>query len=239
MRIAMWSGPRNISTAMMRSWEHRSDTVVIDEPFYAHYLTATGLHHPGREEALAAQDTEAAVVADMLAGPAPDGADIWYQKHMAHHHLHGMPIEWMQSVVSCFLIRSPQEMLPSLHAKTPFPTLADTGLPQQVELFDAASASKEVPPVLDARDVLEHPRATLGAFCDRLGLPFDEAMLSWPSGPRESDGAWAPYWYDAVWASTGFKPWKPNRGSIPDAMQTLLAECNDCYDHLYQHRLRA
>ena len=237
MRIAMWSGPRNISTAMMRSWEHRADTAVIDEPFYANYLTATGLNHPGREETLATQSADASVVADMLAGPIPGGADVWYQKHMAHHHRPGMSLGWTQSVVSCFLIRSPEDMLLSLHDKTPFPSLEDTGLPQQVELFDAV-ASDEIPPVLDARDVLEDPRSLLGALCDRLGLPFDEAMLSWPAGPRDSDGAWAPYWYDAVRASTAFKPWRPKAGAVPDELRAVLAECMACYEHLHQHRIK-
>jgi len=236
IRIAMLSGPRNISTAMMRSWENRSDTEVVDEPFYANFLDATGFDHPGRAETLASQDTDAERVGRMLCGTPSGGSPVWYQKHMTHHLRAGLDRSWMQHVVPCFLIRQPDEMLASLHAKTPCPTLEDTGLPQQVELFDAAMANG-VPPVIDARDVLERPRAMLSALCDVLGLPFEEAMLSWPAGPRDSDGAWAPYWYDSVWKSTGFQPWSPKSTSLPESMRQVLDECERCYDHLHQHRI--
>lgn len=238
LRIAMWSGPRNISTAMMRSWENRSDTVVWDEPLYAHYLVATGCDHPGRAETLEAHDADADAVASALSGPVPGDASIWYQKHMAHHLLPGMDRGWMDHVEHCFLVREPTSMLASLHSKTPFPTLEDTGLPQQVGLFrEVMSRRGEAPPVLDARDVLENPRDILKMLCKRLGLQFQEAMLSWPAGRRESDGAWAPYWYEAVEASTGFSSTFGEPVEFPVELEEMLEDCRACYEELHQHRL--
>lgn len=238
LRIAMWSGPRNISTAMMRSWENRPDTVVIDEPFYAHYLAETGLDHPGRAKVLELHETDPGRIIRSLTGPVPGDPGIQYQKHMTHHMLPGLEREWMQSVINCFLIRDPEEMLASLHVRTPNPSLEDTGLPGQVALFDAMCASTgEIPLVLDARDVLSDPRGVLTAFCQGLGVPFDDCMLSWPPGPRDSDGAWSPWWYDAVEASTGFKPWKSMDEPMAPELLGLLEDCRELYARLHEHRL--
>ena len=236
LRIAMFSGPRNISTAMMRSWENRSDTDVVDEPYYANFLETTGFDHPGRSETLASQSSDADQVGRALCGPSPNGSAVWYQKHMTHHLREGMDLGWMKSVLACFLIRQPDEMLASLHAKTPCPTVDDTGLPRQVQLFDQAMIDG-VPPVIDAREVLERPREMLGALCDRIGIPFEDAMLSWPAGPRDTDGAWAPYWYDSVWKSTGFQPWAPRSIDLPASLRPVLEECERCYEHLHRHRI--
>ena len=236
LRIAMFSGPRNISTAMMRSWENRSDTDVVDEPYYANFLEATGFDHPGRTETLASQSSDADRIGRALCGPSPNGSAVWYQKHMTHHLREGMDLEWMKSVLPCFLIRQPDEMLASLHAKTPCPTVDDTGLPRQVQLFDQAMAD-DIPPVVDAREVLERPREMLGALCDRIGIPFEDAMLSWPAGARDTDGAWAPYWYDSVWKSTGFQPWTSRSIDLPASLRPVLEECERCYEHLHRHRI--
>ncbi len=238
VRIAMWSGPRNISTAMMRSWENRSDTCVVDEPFYSHYLLKTGLAHPGRELILESHEPDADRVASSLLGPVPDGAAIFYQKHMAHHMLPEMDRSWLESVTSAFLIRDPRSMVASLHARTPNPTLLDTGLPQQRALFDLVhERTGRVPPVLDAHDVLSDPRSVLGRFCEVIGVDFDEAMLSWPPGPRDSDGAWAPWWYDSVNASSGFSPPRNRAAEVPDSLEPLVARCLEEYEHLHRHRL--
>lgn len=238
VRIAMWSGPRNISTAMMRSWENRSDTVVVDEPFYAHYLERTGLEHPGRDAILAAHDADADRVAGMLAGSVPSGGSIHYQKHMAHHLLPGMPRDWMASVTNCFLVRDPRAMVASLHARTPNPSIEDTGLPQQHALFDEVrQRTGVVPPVLDAFDVLSDPRRVLTRCCEAIGVDFDESMLAWPAGPRESDGAWAPWWYDSVEASTGFAPPRTDPVELPAELEPLVEACCEHYEHLRRHRL--
>jgi hypothetical protein len=235
----MWSGPRNISTALMRSWGSRSDTVVHDEPLYAHYLQATGRAHPGREEVIAHGETDWQRVVDRLTGPIPDRASIDYQKHMAHHLLPEMNLDWVHKLRNAFLIRDPREMLTSLVEVLPDPTLSDTGLPQQWALFQRLHQERgQPPPVIVARDVLENPEPMLRTLCDALGVPFRPSMLSWESGPREADGVWAKHWYDAVYDSTGFQPYQPKDEPVPDRLQDLHEECQTIYDPLYDHRLR-
>ena len=239
LRIAMWSGPRNISTALMRSWGHRFDTMVVDEPLYAHYLLETGADHPGADEVIARHETDWRSVVEALTGPVPAGKAIFYQKQMAHHLLPEIDRGWLDRLVHAFLIREPREMLTSLVRVTPRPTLADTGLPQQVEIFENIRArTGATPPVIDARDVLDDPRGVLGALCEALGVPFLEAMLSWPPGPRSTDGTWAKHWYDAVERTTSFGPYVPKADRVPDHLAGLLEECNGLYETLHAHRLR-
>ena len=238
LRIAMWSGPRNISTAMMRSWGTRPDTFVCDEPLYAHYLAVTGRDHPGADEVIAHHETDPARVIGRLTGPVPGDRPIFYQKHMAHHLLPDIDRGWLDEVTNCFLIRDPREMLTSLVRNVPEPELADTGLPQQVECFNhVRNRLGAAPPVLDARDVLEEPRRRLRLLCDALGVEFFDTMLSWPPGRRETDGVWAKHWYDAVEASTSFKPYVPKSDPVPQRLAGLYEQCMGCYGELYEHRL--
>lgn len=238
LRIAMWSGPRNISTAMMRSWESRDDTVVIDEPFYAHYLIETGVDHPGREEVIASQGTDAAQVADMLTGPIPDGKPIWYQKHMTQHMLPGMSLDWFDKVEHCFLIRTPAEVVASFTRNRPDAAPWELGFEQQARLFDeVCDRLGTAPPVLDAGDVLKDPTGVLGALCMRLGIPFSPHMLHWAPGRRISDGVWAPHWYAKVEQSTGFEPWRPRDIELTPFQRRLADQCRPFYACLAQHRL--
>lgn len=238
-RIAVWSGPRNISTALMRSWGSRDDTVVHDEPLYAHYLDATGREHPGREEVIAAYETDWRAVVDRITGPIPEGASIYYQKHMAHHLLPEMDWDWVLNLRNAFLIRQPEEMLTSLVEFLPEPTLRDTGLPQQRQLFRRLQQEREdPPPVVRARDVLEAPQTMLEALCGALHVPFRPSMLSWEAGKRATDGLWAKHWYESVYDSTGFQPYQPKNEPMPDHLQDLLAECRSIYEQLSAHRLR-
>jgi hypothetical protein len=234
----MWSGPRNISTAMMRSWGSRADTAVCDEPLYAHYLGATRVDHPGREEVIAAHEGDWRKVVAWLTGPVPGGKAVWYQKHMAHHLLPGIERAWLSSLVNCFLIRDPAEMLTSLAKVTPKPRLEDTGLPQQVELFDAErQRTGRTPAVVDARDVLTDPRGTLAALCGAVSVAFDDAMLCWAPGRRDTDGAWAGHWYGAVEKSTGFEPYRPRTEALPAGLRPVLDRCEPLYRRLHGHRL--
>jgi len=234
----MWSGPRNISTAMMRSWGNRADTYVCDEPLYAHYLAATGLPHPGREEVIARHETDPCKVAAWLTGPVPGDRRIFFQKHMSHHLLAGMDRTWLALLTHAFLIRNPAEMLTSLIKVTPRISLADTGLPQQVELVAwLESRLGRTPPILDARDVLENPRTILQSLCAKVGVRFDEAMLHWPPGPRATDGVWAKHWYAAVEKSRGFEPYRPKVEPVPDEYRPLLLASRELYDVLYAKRL--
>ena len=239
VRIAMWSGPRNVSTALLRSWGNRADTAVVDEPLYAHYLSQTGLAHPGADEIVARGETDWREVARSLTGPVPGDRRIHYQKHMAQHLLGGIERGWLEQLEHAFLIRDPSEMLPSLDKVWPDPVLTDTGLPQQVELFEAQyERTGKRPAVVDARDLLSAPRPMLELLCESLGVCFDEAMLAWPRGRRETDGAWAPYWYGSVERSTAFAPWQPRREPLPDHLRELAEACRAPYETLYSRRLR-
>ena len=234
----MWSGPRNISTALMRAWASRDDTFVCDEPFYAHYLDVTHIDHPGRDEVLAAHERDWKKVVAWLTGEIPQGKHIFYQKHMAHHLLPDMDRGWLSEVANVFLIRDPGEMITSLVKVTPDIGVEDTGLPQQCELFESLrERTGHAPPVLDARDVLTSPREVLGRLCKEVGVMFSDAMLAWEAGPRKTDGVWAKYWYASVDKSTGFMPYKPKPDRVPDSLQPLLDRCNELYGTLYRHRI--
>ncbi len=238
IRIAMWSGPRNISTALMRSFEARGDTAVCDEPLYAHYLLATGHPHPGAEEVIAHNETDWRMVAKALTAPIPHGKPIFYQKHMAHHLLPHIELDWLDDLVNCFLIRDPAETVPSLARFIEDPAVQDTGLPQQVRLFDhLRQRARRTPPVLDARDILTDPAGALGALCEAVGIDFIESMLKWAPGLRPTDGIWARHWYDAVARSTGFAPFRPQRAPIPRDLRGLVDQCRVLYRTLYRHRI--
>ena len=239
LRIAMWSGPRNISTAMMRAWENRGDCHVSDEPLYAHYLAATGLDHPAREEVIAAGDTDWQRVAAALGGEAPDGQPLWYQKHMSHHLLPGMGHEWIHRLRNVFLIRDPAEVVASYVKARATVTPLDIGVPQEERLFDELCDRDGVaPPVIDAGEFLRAPEAQLRALCELLGIGFSARMLAWPPGPRASDGVWAPHWYAAVWRSTGFEPWQARAPGLQGDAARVADDCRAGYERLYAHRLR-
>ena len=238
VRIAMWSGPRNISTAMMRAWENRGDTAVWDEPLYAYYLQRTGIEHPGTEEVIAAGETDWRRVVAAATGPVPGGKSIYFQKHMTHHVLDEVDREWLSQLSNCFLIRDPREVIASYARTRPEVNVRDVGVLQQTDLFEhARRITGATPLILDARDVLENPRALLETLCDALDVPFTERMLSWPAGSRESDGVWAKYWYDAVRASTGFAPYASKAHTLPASLEPLAEECEPYYQTLYRQRL--
>ncbi len=231
----MWSGPRTVSTALMRAWENRPDTVVTDEPLYAFYLTATGLDHPGRDEVIASQPRDWRVVLrELTAGPLPPGVTIYYQKHMTHHLLPSVDRSALAGLRHAFLIRDPRSLLASYARVRSAPTLADLGLRQQAEIFEEFGG-----PVLAAADLLAAPEPALRALCAALGVPFSAAMLSWPPGPRASDGVWAPYWYDSVRRSTGFVPatGPPTPADLDPALEPLLEECMPHYEKLRKNIL--
>ncbi|MGZ5404675.1 MAG: sulfotransferase-like domain-containing protein [Nocardioides sp.] len=233
VRVAMWSGPRNISTAMMRAWENRPDSMVVDEPFYAAFLTRTGLDHPARDEVVASQPTGVDEVVDALRAPLPDGVTVHYAKHMTHHLAPDQDLSWAREFRNVLLIRDPAEVVASYVKSREACEPDDIGLLQQVVLLDEL----DEPPVIDAADFLRAPEAHLRWLCAWLDLPFTDAMLGWPAGPRESDGVWAPHWYDAVWASTGFAPYRPRRADL-DAHDAAVAEaCRPAYERLWSKRL--
>ncbi|MEM8699749.1 MAG: HAD family hydrolase, partial [Pseudomonadota bacterium] len=231
------SGPRNISTAMMRAWENRADCHVMDEPFYGAYLAATGKDHPMRAEILMAMSRDWTEVAETCA--AENKAPVIYQKHMCQHMVAQAPLDWLTACRHAFLIRPPAEVAASFGRKYPDMRAEDLGFHRQAELFDAIRArTGQVAPVIEARDVLEAPGAMLRALCARLEVAFDPAMLSWPEGPRESDGVWAAHWYEAVECSTGFADPRPAM-TAPDTLAEIIKDCTPAYEMLREHRLTA
>ena len=240
VRVAMWSGPRNISTAMMRAWENRGDTAVWDEPFYAFYLHATGIDHPLDAQVIAAGETDWRRVVERLTGDVPDGHRVFFQKHMTHHLLPQIGRGWMDAVVNCFLIRDPREVLASYARMRSTVTVEDVGVLQQAAIFDFVEARRGDPPlVLDARDVLENPRGVLSVLCAEVGVELTERMLAWPPGSRASDGVWAPHWYHSVHRSSGFQPWVPRADPLPEHLEALARECEPHYRRLWERRLQA
>ena len=238
VRIAMWSGPRNISTAMLRAWENRPDTAVVDEPFYACYLAESGADHPLREEVLAAQPADWDTVVASLTGPIAGSPRIFYQKHMTHHMLPDAPLAWMDEMSNAFLVRHPREVAASYsRGRGKIPGLDDLGYVRQQELFDRIAESRgAAPPVIDAADVLENPGRTLRALCESLHVPFDDRMLTWPAGPRPTDGAWAPHWYASVWRSTGFAEPKPPAEPLPE-LESVVEAALPYYQRLARYRI--
>jgi hypothetical protein len=214
----------------MRSFGARPDTLVVDEPLYAHYLAATGIDHPGRADILAAQPNDWRDACEALL--APVAAAVFYQKHMTHHLLPQVGREWLGAVRNAYLIRDPAHVVASYAKVRGEPTLADLGYEQQVAIFREHGG-----PVVDAADVLRDPAGTLSRLCAALGVPWDPAMLSWPAGPRDTDGVWAPHWYSAVEASTGFAPYDPRPAAVPAHLRPLVDAAAPLYAELAAHRL--
>ena len=238
-RIAMWSGPRNLSTAIMRSFGSRSDTFVSDEPFYGCFLKSTGADHPMREEVIAAMDCDWRSVMASRRSDAPDGSPVWYQKHMWHHMAGPIGYDDFDGFTHAFLIREPEPMIASYLRKRESAELANFGLDRQAEFFEReAERLGRAPPVIDANDVLTNPEGVLSKLCAVLDICWDRAMLSWEPGRRETDGPWAPHWYAAVEKSTGFGPPETGPVEIPDDARRLADRCRPYYERLAVHRLQ-
>ena len=233
VRLAMWSGPRNVSTALMRSFGSRADTVVVDEPLYAAYLAATGIEHPGRDAVLASQPSDWRDVAAALTGGLPAGVAVHYQKHMAHHLLPDVGRDWLGDLTHAYLVRDPEHVVASYAKVRGEPTLPDLGYPQQVEIFRRYGG-----PVVDAGDLLRDPAGVLAALCGAVGIGYDPAMLAWEPGRRETDGVWAPWWYAGVEASTGFGPPDMRPARVPARLAGLVDAARPYYDELAAHRLK-
>ncbi|GKY86466.1 HAD family hydrolase [Sinisalibacter aestuarii] len=238
MRIAMWSGPRNLSTAMMYAFAARGDMAVADEPFYAAYLAATGLDHPMRAEVIASQPTDPAQVVAQLTGPVPAEKPHFYQKHMCQHMIPEMPREWMAEVVNVFLIRHPARVIASFGAKYDAMTLADIGFTQQSELFEYVQALGQMPVVIDSADIRRDPGRMLRALCEAIGLDWTPAMLSWPEGGHPDDGIWAPVWYGSLHKTTGFAGPEGDAPVLKGKAAALLEAALPHYERLFRLRLR-
>ena len=240
IRIAMWSGPRNLSTAMMRSFGSRADTFVSDEPFYGCFLKATGADHPMRDETIAAMDCDWRSVMASLRGETPDCSPVWYQKHMWHHMAGPIGYENFEGFAHAFLIREPERMIASYLCKRDTAAFEGFGMDRQAEFFERESDRLgHAPPVIDANDVLADPTGVLSKLCDLLAIPWDPSMLSWPAGRRPTDGPWAPHWYGAVEKSTGFGPPETTSVELPDEARRLADRCRPYYEQLASHKIAA
>ncbi|HUP67892.1 MAG TPA: HAD family hydrolase [Sphingomicrobium sp.] len=237
-RIAMWSGPRNLSTAMMRSFGSRADTFVTDEPFYGCFLKTSGADHPMREEVMASMDTDWPSVTSSLSGDAPDGSPVWYQKHMWHHMTGPIGYEDFGGFTHAFLIREPERMIASYLRKRDSAAFEGLRLDRQAEFFEReADRLGHAPPVIDANDVLADPEAVLPKLCVALGIAWDPAMLGWAPGRRDTDGPWAPHWYGAVEQSTGFGPPETDPVELPEEASRLADRCRPYYLRLAAFRI--
>jgi len=235
--ICMWSGPRNLSTAMMRSFGSRADCAVMDEPFFAAFLKVSGKDHPGREETLAAHETDPWVVAERCM--AAKRKQYSFQKHMPHHMLHGFPMDWTEKGRHFFLIRDPARVIASYAKGRSNFTLEDLGFAAQRRLYaHITDITGRIPPVIDSLDILRAPEKALRAICVTIDIPFDPAMLSWEAGSRPEDGAWAPYWYKSVEKSTEFASPPTDMPHVPDEFRDMLRACKTDYEVLYESRIQ-
>lgn len=236
--IAMWSGPRNISTAMMYSFGNRPDCFAWDEPFYAFSLKNHGNDHPMRDEIIARHESDWDTLVETCLAPPPAGKSVFYQKHMTHHMLKGFDRAWILPLTNAFLIRRPERVLASYARKWADVSLRDIGFVEQAEIFDlVADRLGRAPAVIDADDVLADPRRTLGRLCEACAIPFDDHMLSWPQGPKSFDGVWAPHWYNAVWASSGFAAPEERAVELSPPLAKIADAAQPCYQRLRQYKL--
>jgi len=234
--ICLWSGPRNVSTALMYSFAQRADTKVVDEPLYGHFLRVTGAQHPLREKVLAAVNTDGNdVMQRLLSEPADQTVKILFMKQMAHH-LVDLDQSFMRQTHNIFLIRDPREMLPSLTIQLPDAGLDDTGLATQWQLFEHLVEDGQNPAVLDSRELLLDPGGILSKLCKHLSIDYTNDMLTWPVGARPEDGIWAPHWYHAVHESSGFSPYVA-KDDFPERLNALLEECKPWYEKLIAHAI--
>ena len=236
-RIAMWSGPRNISTALMRSFGNRPDTFVTDEPLYGHFLKKTGIQHPGREEIIQSQNTDWKKITGELCGTIPTNKSVWYQKHMVHHITGNMNFEWTKYLTNCFLIRHPRDVITSYKKKYTITSAAQLGYPQQKRLYDWMCLKRiKKPPIIEANDIVKDPKQVLCFLCSELNIEFYESMLSWEPGPRDTDGVWSKYWYENVNRSSGFMPLKTTSKEIPNELESIYSECLETYSYFYDRK---
>ncbi len=233
----MWSGPRNVSTAMMYSFAQRSDTQVVDEPLYGHYLRVSDAEHPGQEEIIASMISDGErVVQEVIFGPCDK--PVFFIKNMPHHLIN---LDWsfLKKLTNILLIRSPEEMLPSLAKNIPNPILRDTGYDAQVKLVELATEWGQVIPIIDSKELLLNPRRVLSILCEQLDIPFEESMLQWEAGARPEDGIWAKFWYHSLHKSTGFAAYKKKTDPFPENLVPLLEESQPYYDILYARAIKA
>jgi hypothetical protein len=236
-KIAMWSGPRNISTALMRSFENRNDTFVSDEPFYGHFLKHSKVDHPLKNDIINSLDTNWESISKYLKGQIPKKKSVWYQKHMAQHNIKTLEMSWINELNNCFLIRSPKEVILSYIKKFKLSSINQLGFSQQFNLFKYIEQQNKEIIIIDSNDLLTNPEHILKLLCKKLNIPFSNKMLSWRSGSRATDGIWGKHWYNNVRNSTSFNSYKKNENKLPKQYQHINDECVKYYEFMYERRI--
>lgn len=232
MIIACWSGPRNISTALMRSWSSRKDTFVTDEPFYAYYLKETQMNHPMHKKIINHYLSDYDEIVNHLINEIPNRKNIWYQKHMAHHLIDLSKIDWIKKCENCILIRHPKEVISSYTAKNELNCVTELGYPQQFELAKFLKKSNCSFKIIDSADLLKNPKEILFEWCESINIQFDESMLHWKRGDHPNDGIWWPHWYNNVIETTGFQKYKKKDISIENEYDSIYNDSMEYYNYL-------
>ena len=232
MIVACWSGPRNISTALMRSWSSRKDTFVTDEPFYAYYLKETQNNHPMRENIINNYYSNYDEVVDYLIGKVPNQKKIWYQKHMAHHLIDLSKIDWIKKCENCILLRHPKEVINSYTSKNKLNSVTELGYPQQFEIVKFLKKSNHRFKIIDSADLLVTPKAVLFDWCESINIKFDQSMLKWEKGSHPNDGIWWKHWYDNVINTSGFQKYQKKDISIENKYDSIYTKSMEYYNYL-------
>ena len=236
MIVACWSGPRNISTALMRSWSSRSDTFVTDEPFYAYYLSETKLKHPMHTEIINKYSTDYVKIVNYLNSKTPDGKKIWYQKHMAHHILNLNDIEWITNFENCILLRHPKEVISSYSNKNKLNSFEELGYRQQYEIIKLLKKKNKSFIIIDSSELLQNPAKVLGAWCKKINIKYEQSMLNWKKGNHINDGIWWKSWYDNVIKTTGFQKYKKKDINIESEYDSIYNESMKYYTYIKEFK---
>ena len=236
MIVACWSGPRNISTALMRSWSSRSDTFVTDEPFYAYYLNETKLKHPMHMEIINKYSTDYIKIVNYLNSKTPDGKKIWYQKHMAHHILNLNDIEWITNFENCILLRHPKEVISSYSNKNKLNSFEELGYRQQYEIIKLLKKKNKSFIIIDSSELLQNPAKVLGAWCKKINIKYEQSMLNWKKGNHINDGIWWKSWYDNVIKTTGFQKYKKKDINIESEYDSIYNESMKYYTYIKEFK---
>ena len=233
MRIACWSGPRNISTALMRSWSSRNDSFVSDEPFYAYYLKEQQLKHPMYKEIIKYYPNTYDDVVTSLTSEIPNDKERWYQKHMAHHLIDLNNISWIKNFENCILIRHPKDVINSYIKKNTLNHVDELGYPQQYKIMRYLDSVGKNFIVIDSNILLNNPEKILSQWCSSMNLEFDISMLRWEKGNHPQDGIWWKHWYDNVITTTHFQKFSSNKYELNKKYKSIYDEALDYYNKLY------
>ena len=236
MIIFMWSGPRNLSTALMRSFENRKDTYVLDEPFYAYYLKKTGLNHPMKKEIINHYPVSQKKIIKLITSK-PENEKIFYQKHMTQHIIKNTNLDWIRNGYNCFLISHPAKVINSYIKKNSLRNIDDIGFKKQFKIFNKVKKNNLNFIVINADNILINPNKTIKKLCKLLKIKFSKKMLSWPKGKRSSDGIWSKVWYKNVELSNTFSKYRKEKINVPKKYKKIYEESLKYYNQMNEYSI--